>query len=65
MRIFLLLSLVALLTSTTAYPWGAQGHAAIGLVAEQRLTPDTRRHIERHAVERDDGPVPLRDFDGA
>jgi S1/P1 Nuclease len=30
-----------------AYPWGAQGHAAIGLVAEQRLTPSTRAHVER------------------
>lgn len=41
------LALFALLGSTTAYSWDAQGHAAIGLVAERRLTPDARRHIER------------------
>jgi hypothetical protein len=39
--------LLILLTALPAYPWGAQGHAAIGLVAEQRLTPETRRQIER------------------
>ena len=47
MRALWSFALLGLLTSSTAYPWGAQGHAAIGLVAEQRLTPDTRRHIER------------------
>jgi hypothetical protein len=47
MRKFLSIALIALLTSSTAYPWGAQGHAAIGLVAEQRLTPESRRRIER------------------
>jgi len=47
MRMFPPVALCALLTCSTAYPWGAQGHAAIGLVAEQRLTPDARRNIER------------------
>jgi S1/P1 Nuclease len=46
MRTFLSAFLLALLTSTTAYPWGAEGHAAIGLIAEQRLTPEARAHIE-------------------
>jgi hypothetical protein len=47
MRRSLAALLAALLFSSTAYPWGAQGHAAIGLVAQQRLSPSAREHVER------------------
>jgi hypothetical protein len=47
MKTSLPIVLIALLTATTAYPWGAQGHAAVGFVAEQRLTPSARRHVEQ------------------
>ena len=46
MRTILFTALLFLLASSAAYPWGSQGHAAIGLVAERRLTPEARRHIE-------------------
>jgi len=46
-RTILALALLTLLASPSAYPWGAQGHAAIGLLAEQRLSPEARRNIER------------------
>ena len=41
------IAVLALATASTAYPWGAQGHAAIGLVAEQRLSPVADRNIRR------------------
>jgi hypothetical protein len=47
MKTFLSIVLLTLLTASTGYPWGAQGHAAVGLVAEQRLNSSARRHIER------------------
>ncbi|HEY3756585.1 MAG TPA: S1/P1 nuclease [Opitutaceae bacterium] len=37
---------LALASAPLAFSWGAQGHAAIGLVAEQNLTADSRRHVE-------------------
>ena len=40
-------ALLAALFASPAYPWGAQGHAAVGLVAEQRLNAGARRHIEQ------------------
>ncbi len=47
MKTLLSLALLGLLTASTAYPWGAEGHAAIGLVAERRLNPVARRRIKR------------------
>lgn len=37
----------ALAIAPLARPWGAEGHAAIGLVAEQNLSPEARRHVEQ------------------
>lgn len=34
------------LSAAPAHPWGGEGHAAVGLVAEQRLKPETQRHVE-------------------
>ena len=40
-------ALFAVAAACPAYPWDGQGHAAIGLVAEQRLNAEARRHIEK------------------
>jgi S1/P1 nuclease len=46
MRRSLAVFCAALLISSPAYPWGAQGHAAIGLVAQQRLSASAREHVK-------------------
>jgi hypothetical protein len=33
--------------ATPAYPWAAQGHRALAMVAAQNLTADARTHVER------------------
>jgi hypothetical protein len=38
-------SILALAFAAPAFPWGAEGHRAIALVAEQNLSPDARRHV--------------------
>lgn len=38
---------LALVTAPLAHPWGAEGHAAIGIIAEQNISPGTRQQIER------------------
>lgn len=47
MRRFLLGLAAALFITPAAYPWGSEGHAAIGLLAEQRLTPAARDHVRQ------------------
>lgn len=46
MKRLLPLLALGLITAAPAYPWGNEGHAAVGLVAQQRLTPETQRHLE-------------------
>lgn len=41
-----LCSLVCLIFTCSAYPWGGQGHKAIGIVAADMLTLGTRAHIK-------------------
>lgn len=53
MRTALASLLLAFLSAVPAYPWGAEGHAAIGLIAEQRLSPEARAHVE-HILGNDD-----------
>ena len=38
---------LALVFAAPAYPWGAEGHRALSLVAEQHLGADARSHIEK------------------
>jgi S1/P1 Nuclease len=47
MRIFIIVWFVALFFPTPAYPWGAEGHQAIGEAARTMLTPETRAEIQK------------------
>jgi len=38
---------LALACATPAYPWAAEGHRAVALVAQQNLTEDARSHVEK------------------
>jgi len=38
---------LALACTAPAYPWGAEGHRALSLVAEQNLSADARGHVVR------------------
>lgn len=45
MRSLAVLLLALFVAVPEALPWGAQGHAAIGILASQRLTPKAREHV--------------------
>lgn len=47
MRKTLVVIVLGALAAAPAYPWGAEGHAAIGLVAEERLTPEAKAQVQR------------------
>lgn len=38
-------AVLALALAAPAYPWGAEGHRAVALVAEQNLSPEARSHV--------------------
>jgi len=38
---------LALACAAPAYPWGAEGHRALALVAEENLTADARSHVAK------------------
>jgi S1/P1 Nuclease len=47
MRILIIVWFVALFFMTPAYPWGAEGHQAIGEAARAILTPEARIEIQK------------------
>src|SRR6266481_237855 len=47
MRILIIVWFVALFFTTPAYPWGAEGHQAIGEAARTMLTPKARIEIQK------------------
>jgi S1/P1 Nuclease len=47
MRILIIVWFVAIFFTTPAYPWGAEGHQAIGEAARTMLTPKARIEIQK------------------
>jgi hypothetical protein len=47
MKILIIVWFVALFFTTPAYPWGAEGHQAIGEAARAMLTPEARIEIQK------------------